>query len=263
MAISLSSCDNVDEKDRYIEVEPVTASRAVLVEEFSGEECVNCPDGADILHGIQETYGDDKVIVVTIHAGSFGVRPGELNGFAGLVTDQGEQICSQHGISAFPSAVIDRNGGNRQNMNEWLTYITSALSVPAYLNLDVESTYDSGTGMINIKVTGNATDDVSGNLHVWITESGIIGAQLCTKDRNPAGGEWFYEHNHIFRTSVNDLAGTPVSYAFDGEPVESTFSIKCDEAWNADNLDVVVFVDNAGGVAQAATAKVENNNSQE
>lgn len=256
VAISFAACDNIDEADRYIEVEPVKASRAVLVEEFSGEKCVNCPDGAEILHNIQNNYGADTVIVVTIHAGTFGVRPGELNGFAGLVTDQGEQLCSKQGVTAFPSAVIDRRSGVVQNMNLWLQSINGALAVPAYLDLDAQAVYDSATGMITVSVTGHATDDIAGNLHVWITESGIVGAQLNT---TPAGGDWNYVHNHIFRASANELDGTPVDYGFDGEPVENTFSIMCDDAWNADNLDVVVFVDNTGGVVQATTTKVEKN----
>lgn len=255
VAVSFASCDNIDEKDRYVEVEPVTASRSVLVEEFSGEKCVNCPTGAETLHEIQETYGADKVIVVTIHAGTFGVRPGENKNFAGLVTDQGEQLCSQYGITAFPSAVIDRTGGDKQNIDGWLTFINTALGIPSYLNLEAEAAYDGETGIIDIKVTGSATNDIAGNLHVWITEDGIIGAQ-----RNPTGKyDMEYVHNHIFRTAVDGIEGTPVSYPFDETPVENTFSVKCDEIWNADNLNVVVFVDNANGVAQATTTRVEIN----
>lgn len=249
--LSLAACDNVDEKDRYIEVEPVEASRSVLVEEFSGERCVNCPDGAEILHGLQETYGADTVIVVTIHAGSFGLRPGEREGFVGLVTDQGEELCSYHGVNAFPSAVIDRRSGVAQNMNEWQTLINSALAVPAYLDLDAEAIYNNETNMIDIKVTGRATNDITGKLHVWITEDGIVGGQF-----NTTGGDWNYVHNHIFRASVNNLDGTSVSYSFEGEAVENTFSIECSEDWNAANLNVVAFVDNANGVEQTTTTKV-------
>lgn len=39
---ALSSC-GVDEKDRYVELPPVEVKRAVLVEDFTGQRCTNCP----------------------------------------------------------------------------------------------------------------------------------------------------------------------------------------------------------------------------
>ena len=44
VAILLSSCANVDEGDRYIKVESSEAKRSVLVEEFTGQKCINCPE---------------------------------------------------------------------------------------------------------------------------------------------------------------------------------------------------------------------------
>lgn len=266
VALSFAACDSIDEKDRYIEVEPIETSRAVLVEEFSGEKCVNCPEGAEILHGIQNSYGEDKVIIVTIHAGTYGVRPGaNPQWYVGLVTDEGEQLCDQYGVTAFPSAVFDRRGRASQHKEGWLTLVSDAFKIPAYLDLETEATYSNETGMIDIKVTGTASNDIAGNLHVWITESGIIGGQELDKYHDSEGRNYdeSYVHNHIFRAAVDGLNGTSVSYPFDGTPVENTFSIKCDEAWNADNLNVVVFVDNANGVAQAATAKVGEKVEQE
>ena len=49
VAMFLSSCANVDEGDRYIKVESSDAKRAVLVEEFTGQKCINCPEAHEEL----------------------------------------------------------------------------------------------------------------------------------------------------------------------------------------------------------------------
>ena len=50
VAMFLSSCANVDEGDRYIKVESSDAKRAVLVEEFTGQKCINCPEAHEQLY---------------------------------------------------------------------------------------------------------------------------------------------------------------------------------------------------------------------
>ena len=40
---ALAGCSGIDSDDRYITAESVTPQRAVLVEDFTGQNCVNCP----------------------------------------------------------------------------------------------------------------------------------------------------------------------------------------------------------------------------
>ncbi len=75
VAMFLSSCANVDEGDRYIKVESSDAKRAVLVEEFTGQKCINCPEAHEELTKIQKEYGEDNVISVCIHASALAVAP--------------------------------------------------------------------------------------------------------------------------------------------------------------------------------------------
>ncbi len=42
-AAALTSCDNVAEDDRFIKLPPIEADRAVLIEDFTGQNCLNCP----------------------------------------------------------------------------------------------------------------------------------------------------------------------------------------------------------------------------
>ena len=60
----LTGCDEVSESDRLIYVKPAEVSRAVLIEDFTGQRCINCPNAADEISRLQEEYGEDKVIAV-------------------------------------------------------------------------------------------------------------------------------------------------------------------------------------------------------
>ncbi len=58
--------------------------RAVLIEDFTGQKCVNCPNGTTLINDIVETYGEDNVIAVGIHSG-----PLSKDGEDGLATETG------------------------------------------------------------------------------------------------------------------------------------------------------------------------------
>lgn len=64
----LSSCSDLDEQDRFVYIKPADAARKVLIEDFTGQKCVNCPKATDEIHVLQETYGEDNIIAVGIHS---------------------------------------------------------------------------------------------------------------------------------------------------------------------------------------------------
>ena len=55
------SCSQINESERFIVVEPATVTRAVLIEEFTGQRCVNCPNAATEIARLQQSYGEDNV----------------------------------------------------------------------------------------------------------------------------------------------------------------------------------------------------------
>ncbi len=53
--MGFTACDNIDEDDRFIPVERPHSEKTVLIEEFTGARCVNCPDGAAVVAALHET----------------------------------------------------------------------------------------------------------------------------------------------------------------------------------------------------------------
>ena len=255
-AMMFASCDDISEGDRLTVVEqPAKASRSILVEEFSGQLCVNCPEGADELAEIQHTYGLDTVIVVSIHAGvkeMLAMMPAP--GRVGLATDFGEALYTNNGRPPEPCAVIDRRSGvlNRP----WWAPVTSALQEATSLILSIDNQYTEANDSLIIRVSAKSSEDLSGNINVWLTEDSIVGPQSL-----PSGGVGGYdmEHvfNHIFRASATPIDGDPINLAWDdAEPKVYTFRMKLDEGWRAGKMSVVAFVANGGGVCQTAKAAV-------
>ena len=70
-AMSLVSCDNIAPEDRYIDVERNHSEKVVLLEEFTGQRCVNCPDAAEIVEQLHHAH-PDNFIAVGMHPSASG-----------------------------------------------------------------------------------------------------------------------------------------------------------------------------------------------
>ena len=88
VAVMMAACSHIDEDEQLIYVKPAAVERCVLLEDFTGQRCVNCPMAADEIHKLQEQYGEDVVIAVSIHSGPLGFHTNPR--FYGLATDLGD-----------------------------------------------------------------------------------------------------------------------------------------------------------------------------
>lgn len=102
----LSSCSDLDEQDRFVYIKPADAARKVLIEDFTGQKCVNCPKATDEIHVLQETYGEDNIIAVGIHSGPLGFAGNKK--FVGLLTDLGNTYYYHWGLDHQPVGLVNR-----------------------------------------------------------------------------------------------------------------------------------------------------------
>jgi hypothetical protein len=52
-ALTVVACNHIDESERLIYVKPEAAKRVVLLEDFTGQRCVNCPKGTEVFDQLQ------------------------------------------------------------------------------------------------------------------------------------------------------------------------------------------------------------------
>ena len=237
----LFSCsDIIPEGERYEELPPVEAKRNILIEDFTGQTCSNCPDAHQVISDLQTLYGE-HVIAVAIHAGHFGIAEGSNPNFVGLMQSEGNTYATHWGVETYPAGIINRTSGLLKH-TEWAAYARQALEEEAMIDiqLDCKVTEDSTRIYINTVISSNM--EMKGNkLQLWITESNINAVQQHggTLNRN-------YLHNHVYRASVNGLWGEEANI-----PYSNVHYIPLRENWDIENLSVVAFVYNdTDGVLQ-------------
>jgi len=241
----LTACSYIGEEERLIYVKPEPAERIVLLEDFTGQRCVNCPKGTEVIEQLQETFGDN-VIAVGIHGGPLGFAGNAR--YEGLATDAGNQYYSHWGFDYQPIGLVNRHGA--VNYTDWATAVREELAKPAPLRLAVVSRLDDGE--ISIVVNAFGTDGVvEGKLQVWLLEDSITALQLMPGGSpNPD-----YVHNHVLRAPVNGLWGEDFAIA-EGETKEHRLTCRPDAAWKPGHLSIVAFVYNGDGVLQAAKSSL-------
>lgn len=252
-----AGCDNISKDDRYIEIPAVEVKRAVLIEEFTGQLCVNCPEGHRMISSMVEKYGEDAVIPVCIHAGSLSIPNSNP---LGLGTDEGSQYYAGAGSPNLPAARFNRVGGPSDQRGTWGTTVDAEINRETELDIVLDATLktsDDGKKSISISAQLKPQNDVSGNLQLWVVENGIKTLQL---DGSQTITD--YVQNHVFRATVNGLDGTPVSLKNNVYDT-SDYSIDVASSWNPENLVIVGFVYNDSGVLQAAQTKVKVESAQE
>lgn len=253
--LSLTSCSDIAEDERYIVVDSVVPQRAIIIEDFTGQNCVNCPKAHETIDRLVAQYGD-AVIPVSIHAGYFGVAA-DYTRYTGLMQPEGNTYNDMWGIDEWPKGVVNRSGGPL-NYDQWASAVRTELDKPTALDIELSAVCPEGSDEIAIEATFSQSADIEGFLQLWIVEDGIVARQRDI-DR---GLITDYVHNHVYRASVNGVGGEAIELdAMIHRTVEYTQPLRRTdtETWVTDNLSVVAFVYNSSGVIQAARAKVETN----
>lgn len=240
-----TGCSNIEEKDRLIEVDiPVVAGKKnVLIEDYTGQHCNNCPKATDLIEKMKAGFGEEHIIAVGIHSGPLGFKGNENS--IGLVTDLGDRYFKHWGVEAQPQGVIGRTGTPVvKGIFDWPVAAETILSQDASVDLKAESEVDGQQLKLKIKTQGLA-DLTTGKLQIWITEDGIVAEQIM-----PNGVlNKEYVHNHVLRAAVNGDWGDPITVA-KGEIKTNDYTFTLDKSWVVKNLHLVVFVYNEEGVAQ-------------
>ncbi len=249
MAMAAASCSNIDEGDRLIYVKPAEVGRAILIEDFTGQKCINCPTGTEIINSIVDTYGEDNVIAVGIHSGPLGFAGNSKT--VGLMTDTGNEYYTRwdkENKMGQPWVIFNRKTSPDSHYNNWAAMVGTIISEKANLSVKIANAYDAAKRTLTTTVRAFGTNGtVNGKLQVWIVEDGVKALQMMPDGKSNKE----YIHNHVFRAAVNGTWGEDVTVK-EGETTTKQYQYVLPEAWNADNIAVVAFVYNDGGVENVA-----------
>ena len=222
------------------------AGRTVLVEEVTGVRCQNCPLGTQTLVALQQQYGKDKLVVVSIHAaGNFSLP------YASSKVDfrsaETQELASYIGpLEGFPTASIDRRLLPNETSifvtphTRWGGEVAQDLQKDASLAILLDNTYNAGTRGLDIKVGMLPDQTLAGEyrLTVLITQDSIIDPQLngVTLVQN-------YVHRHVVRDVVSAPSGDPILEALEpGVLVNKTYNVVLPDTWDVKHCSVVAYI---------------------
>ena len=244
----------------------INSNKKVLVEEFTGVRCVNCPTGSLELENLLSLYGEN-LIVVSIHAGDF--APPYPQSQYDFRTEEADNLINYLGNPpSYPSAVIGRkdyDGGFyilQYDITRWTGFIEEALQEDAKIGVTITKEYDTTTRELKVQVTGLANEFLSGDLRltVMVTENNIIDAQ----ETPGAGLILDYNHKHVFRTTMTNYDGDSFATEMNaGDNYSQSYSMILPDEWKAKDCEVIAFValvqgDDNKEVLQAAQEYVED-----
>jgi thiol-disulfide isomerase/thioredoxin len=248
----LTSCDIVDEPylvpvNGGVGPNPDETVRKVLVEEYTGQKCPNCPEAAEVAHNLQQVYGE-QVIVIAVHAGFYSIPDADGDFTADYRTSEGTELNSYFGFPAYPMGLVNRtpySGSTILLKDSWEGAVAALLELDPDAGITITNGYNEGTRKLDCTVETEFLDDMEGtyNVCVFITESGIISPQ-----QTEGGVVANYEHNHMLRASMNGTWGDPVGTdgsAVGGIKVTNTYSYTLPATWSAVNCNVVAFIYNS------------------
>lgn len=236
--LGLVGCDNVEPNDRYIELPSVDIARKVLVQEFTGIKCSNCPTGAMTLGEIQKA-NKGNVIAVSMHP-SGTTFSGPLGNF-NLNSDEADVYYATYRPMGFPAIIVD--GENPEtNISAWSGNVDAALAMPAPAEIFLTNNYDSSTRQLTVdyKVVFNSGYAGNLNMNLWLVENDIIGPQL-------SGSNWIpqYVHNHALRATLTGDWGVSIGNGFHLEDVkEGSVTYVIPQDYVAENCHIVGFLQN-------------------
>jgi hypothetical protein len=239
--------------------------KVVLLEDYTGHNCVNCPTAAEIAHNIQATYGEE-VVLMAVHAGFFAV-PHSGNYTLDLRTAVGESLYAHFGITNNPAAMFNRKyiGGARifEAYSGWETDFLQVQDTIPVLDMQIINDFTESESKVCIHIQTEYLTDMDRHLKlaVYVTEDSIIGYQdnnNIALGPNPIPD---YVFMHVLRGAVNstwgdDLSTTEITA---GTKLISNFKLILDSGWDHDNCHIVAFVYDADTeeILQAAEEKVE------
>lgn len=256
ISIVLLSCDKIEEPYKNIGQtggETEVTTRKVLLEDYTGHTCVNCPAAAKLAGELKDLYGD-RLIIIAVHAGHFALPSGppfDLD----LRSDVGNEWNSIFGIQGYPSGMINRTspGGQYiQSVGNWATRVSDIIDDPTMADLKISTSYNQESRRLDISLETTFKVPVTGKpkIQLVITEDNILGAQ---HNNNSTIGEtpviYDFVHKHVLRAAVNGNLGEDL-YAEQGNvnvgtTYEHDYSITLDPDWEADNISAVAFIYNA------------------
>lgn len=245
------SCDYVEEP--FIENNGNNGSSGeggitkVLIEDFTGHKCPNCPRAAEELDFLMYDVFPNQIIPVSIHAGSFASTNNSYT--VDYTTNVGNELNSFFNIQAYPSGLVNRvdlNSNPIKNYQDWSVEANEILiNTPTPpVTITINNSFNSSSRELTCVISTEFQEEAEGTfmLCAWMTEDSLISKQSDNKALE--GYVENYVHMHVLRGALNSTWGDTVANGTlnIGYTTNNSYNITVSSEYAESNCKVVAFI---------------------
>ena len=208
----LVGCDAVERPDRWREdPAPIVPRRNVLLVDFTGQRCSNCPAAADLLHSLTAGPAGARIIAVSVHGGALALSTDASP--RGLAGPDARRLTDEARVNSWPKGTVDRPvGGTLLRPSAWNAALAEHLALAAdadaaaQQSLVADAHVALATRTLSYTLRPRHLTDAAGQadaetyLHLWLVEDSITAPQTLADGTERAD----YLHRHVLRL---DLTG--------------------------------------------------------
>ncbi len=252
LVLLLYSCDIIEPPYREttnIDTSTATYVRKVLIEEYTGFRCGNCPEAAEHAHKLADLY-KGKVYLLKVHSGYYAIPTNQYT--YDFRTPEATELDKFFGCSKAgnPNGLISRYGFPAKSHilrdQKWEEMIKTLLQEKPKLLISLNNSYDDITREITSNVEIKFMEDSKPNyaLALYIVEDSIVQYQQDDRRRPP--DVWDFVHDDILRGSMNGTWGSIISNSPipAGTTVQRQFKyiIPKEKDWRPHQIKIMAFV---------------------
>lgn len=227
----------------------------VLIEDYTGHTCVNCPTAADIAHGIYES-NPNRVFVASIHTG-----PGNISFQKAFpnnpkyYTDHtvpdgiayGDEFKTGFGFFGNPQGTVNRKKGSGEMFSlfgVWQSRTDNILNEND-LKVNIQSVFNyysaANGGYLHVEVEKKTSAAIEMNTVVYVIQDSLVDWQKMPDNSDNE----FYVHRDKHLGSIDNNPFGVTTFAADAQPGDKKvldYSYVLPQELDKENMHLLIYV---------------------
>lgn len=227
---------------------PPAQSRNILIEDMTGDQCVNCPNAALTGEYLKDSF-PGRIFIIAEHTGSL-ADPYKQEKHNFHCADADRMLSFLGTPTGYPQGIVDRQifpgKGLQVQYSDWPGLVHTEIDSATPVNITFnKKSYNASTGKMNVTVQSVFTQAHQGTFYLTVAllESGMIDLQKSPYATTPGGVDSNYTFNNVLRQTVTAYNGVQLgSNPEKGRTYVTNLSATLNPAWVADSCSIVAFV---------------------
>ncbi|HYF03937.1 MAG TPA: Omp28-related outer membrane protein [Patescibacteria group bacterium] len=266
-AAIFSSCDIVEAPYKEGVDTPIDTTQKyvqkVLIEDYTGFYCGNCPRAANQAKELYDLY-KNRVVIMGVHVGFFAKPKPNKNDYD-FRTEVGTALDNFFGLESagLPQGMISRIGYPTKTQATpdpaWGTKVQEVLAKEPVLGISLKPEFYKATKTLTLEAITEflKAAEPDAYLAVYLVEDSIIARQT-DYSKTPSEIPDFV-HMHVLRGAVNSTWGDQLSTA----PIAAgakftknyTYTIPAGKDWKPEHMKIIAFVHRYGSTYEVLNAE--------